>query len=243
MEVKKVRKRPDVSQRYQERKTKDERVVKCSLPGHLIEKRLMPEIQSWVRTTSKIANKGSLVFNRWLLHCLQHEIPLPDLTDQMTYLQCFTIGIAKLRKPNDVLQQVWDTHFRSFPSISRCKGDSQAYAYASKTYMTNFKNSLIFAFENRQKGYISKWCEINGIHKKHTHAIRCYINKWECRAEVPQEAYAFAEEQRETLGVDDRGLTRRWLETNMQKIVLFLSHSSVYETHSEWKMLFSRSHF
>jgi len=89
IDVNPIRKRPDVIQRLKDRKGKQERVIKCSLVGRLTEKRLLSPILSWVHTISRISNKGSLVFNRLLLHCLFHLIPLPDLSNQTLYLQCF----------------------------------------------------------------------------------------------------------------------------------------------------------
>ena len=220
----KERKRPDVVQRLKDRKGKQERVVKCSLQGRLLEKSLLPEIQRWVLTTSKITHKGALVFNRLLLHCLNRGLPLPDLTDQTLYLQCFNIGVGKLYKANDVLKEVWDTSFQSFPSIEKCRGDTQAYVYASKQYMTNFKNSLVFTFDTRQKGYVARWCEQNGIAKEHGYAIRYAINGWGCRAEVPEEARAFVQQQRELLGTEEDGITLTWLGTHMEKVVRYFYH-------------------
>lgn len=58
----KERKRSDVLQRLKDRKGKQEQVVKCSLSGRLLEKQLLPEIENWVTTVSKVTNKGSIVF-------------------------------------------------------------------------------------------------------------------------------------------------------------------------------------
>lgn len=220
----KERKRPDVVQRLKDRKGKQERVVKCSLQGRLLEKSLMPEIQRWVLTTSKITHKGALVFNRLLLHCLNRDLPLPDLADQTLYLQCFNIGVGKLYKANDVLKEVWDGCFQAFPTIEKCRGDTQAYVYASKQYMTNFKNSLVFNFDKRQKGYVARWCEQNGIAKEHGYAIRCAINGWGCRVEVPQEARAFVQHQRELIGTEEDGITLTWLGTHMENVVRYFYH-------------------
>lgn len=100
------RKRPDVVQRIKNRKGKEERVVKCSLSKKLIENSLMEEIEKWVHVTSKVTNKGSLVFNRLLLHCLNNGLELPDLTDQTLYVQCFNIGVGKTIKNIDILNDV-----------------------------------------------------------------------------------------------------------------------------------------
>ena len=42
--------------------------------------------------------------------------------------------------------------------------------------MTNFKNSLVFTFDKRQRGYVARWFEQNG------YAIRCAINGWDVGA-------------------------------------------------------------
>ena len=100
------RKRPDVIQRLKDRKGKQERVIKCSLVGRLTEKRLLSPILSWVHTVSRISNKGSLVFNRLLLHCLSHRIHLPDLSNQTLYLQCFNVGSGRLNAPISPVQDI-----------------------------------------------------------------------------------------------------------------------------------------
>lgn len=50
-----ARKRPDVIKRLRDRKGKQEHVIKCSLVGRLIEKRLLSPIFSWVHTISRIS--------------------------------------------------------------------------------------------------------------------------------------------------------------------------------------------
>lgn len=212
-------KRPDVVKRLKDRKGKQERVVKCSLQGHLTEKKLMPEIQQWVSTVSRITNKGSIVFNRLLLYCLNAKKPLPDLTDQTLYLQCFNIGVGRVNKSIPELEETWNTHFKGFPKLEKCRGDIQAYVYASKQYMTNFKNSLVYAFEGRQKAFIRHWCEQNKLTKEECYAIRCAINQWGCRTEVPESAKLFVEQQRKLLGTTEEGITHTWLGANMTNIV------------------------
>jgi hypothetical protein len=44
-------------------------VVKKSFHGSIREKRIIPELEKWVTTVSKAVNSGSLIFNRYLLHC------------------------------------------------------------------------------------------------------------------------------------------------------------------------------
>lgn len=226
----KERKRPDVLQRLKDRKGKQERVVKCSLSGRLLEKQLLPEIEKWVTTVSKVTNKGSIVFNRLLLHCLKSKKPLPDLTDQTLYVQCFNIGVGRLNKSIPELKDVWDTHFKVFPEITKCRGDTQAYVYASKHYMTNFKNSLVYAFDGRQKAFVRHWCEQKNLTKEDVYTIRCAINRWGCKGTVPEIAKAFVEEQQKLLGTTNlkEGITHSWLGTNMTTIVHYFYHILQY---------------
>lgn len=231
----KQRKRPDVLQRLKDRKGTHERVVKCSLSGRLTEKKLLPEIEKWVSTVSKVSNKGSIVFNRLLLHCLNRKKPLPDLTDQTLYVQCFNIGVGRVYKSIPELKEVWDLYFKEFPEIDKCRGDTQAYVYASKHYMTNFKNSLVYAFEGRQKAFICRWCEQHTLTKEDAYTIRCAINRWGCKGVIPEPAKTFIEEQQKLLGTTDlkEGITHTWLGANMTNIVHYFYHILQYNQRFE----------
>jgi len=231
----KERKRPDVVQRLKDRKGKQERVIKGSLSGRLLEKRLMPEIQQWVSTISKITNKGSIVFNRLLLECLNTKQPLPDLTDQTLYLQCFNIGVGRLNKSIPELDHTWTTYFKEFPTLEKCRGDTQAYCYASKQYATNFKNSLIYTFEGRQKAYIRHWCSQQTLSKEDSYAIRCAINGWECRTEVPESAKEFVKDQKTLLGTEglEGGITHTWLGLHLTNVLYYFYHILQYNEQFE----------
>ena len=234
----KPRKRPDVVQRLKDRKGKQERVVKCSLQKVLTEKHLMPEIQKWVVTTSKITQKGSLVFNKLLLHCLNRDLNLPDLTDQTLYLQCFNVGSGRLNKSIPSVKDVWGSYFKDFPKIEKNKGDTQAYVYSSKQYMTNFKTSLVYTFEGRQKHYISKWCKEHSIDKEQCHAIRCAVNRWNCKTEVKDEVKDFIMEQQALLGNTEE-LHLTWLGSHMENVVRYFYHILTYLEQFEDERLFT----
>lgn len=214
-------KRPDVVERLKARKGLRELVVKTSLSGKLNEKALLPEIEKWVDTVSKATNKGSLVFNRLLIHCLEGGHELPDLTDQTLYLQCLNIGLGRLNKPCSVLKDVWESCFQQFPKIDKNRGDTQTLVYASKNYMTVFKNFLMYTFDNRQKSYLRKWISEQGLDKETIHPIRCAINGWICRTEVPEKARFFVDEQKKILCPPDEGITHTWLGTHMEVVVRY----------------------
>lgn len=154
-DTKKVQKNRFI-ERKQANAGKREYVVKTSLAGKIKEPFLRGEIDKWVLTVSKITNKGSLVLNRTLIHCLSKGIELPDLTNQTFYYNCMTIGInkRKFKDVNKALEETWNTAFNDLPKIERNIGDTKAVLYASKTYATNFKNSLVYNFDSRQKKFL-----------------------------------------------------------------------------------------
>ena len=202
---------------------KREYVVKASLAGKIKEPVLRDEIDKWILTISKITNKGSLVFNRTLIHCLSKGIELPDLTSQTFYTQCMTIGInkQKYKVQNDALEDTWKNTFNAFPILERSPGDTQAISYASKTYATNFKNSLVHNFDSRQKKFLRQKVLELGLDKEAVHPIRCAINGFGCRTEVPEKAKAFVAEQRKFLDTPECGITFTWLGTHMDTVVKY----------------------
>lgn len=215
-------KRQDVADRFKNKKGKREKVVKCSLQNRLIEKSLLPEIEKWVLTVSKITNKGSLVFNRLLLHCLNNGIELPNLSDLTLYLQCLNIGSGVILKRNPPLEEVWNNYFTEYPSIPKIKGDIQAYTYAAKTYQTNFINSLKFTFEKRQKYFIRKWCEVNKIDSSNIYPIICEVNKrnYISKGELSEKVKDFIEIQKETLGNEEE-ITTEWIGSHKENVVSY----------------------
>ncbi len=218
------RKRPDRTEALKRRKSLQETVIKVSLPGHLKDSRLYPILQKWVSIASQTMNRGSLVFNRLLLYCLENQLQLPDFTDQTLYYQCFKVGIRTLRKNTGPIQHVWDTYFSAFPTHETLTGDSQMYAYTSKAYMTNFKNSITFCFEVRQKLYIRTWLRQNQLDSSWYHSIRSAVNGWDCQTEPPVEALDFIQAQRLLLGSPDVSIDLRWIQSNLTTVLYYYYH-------------------
>ena len=158
-------KREDVRKRLLERRDKDEVVVKCCLSSRLKESQIKQELQNRILNTAKIVHRGSLIFNRLLLHCFTTNITLPDLNDLTLYRQCFVSGIEqnKTTQKFSALKHVYITYFSTFPKPERHTSDSNSLVYAAKKYMTNFKTMLATNFEKRQKKFLYAYCEKNGI--------------------------------------------------------------------------------
>ena len=206
-----------------QRKLVKEVVVKTSLPGHLREPTLLPTLERWILHASKTMHRGSLVFNRLLLHCLDNGEPLPDLHDQSLYIQCFKVGIRNdFRKTTGPIRAVWDSYFRHFPVDEPITGDSQMYAYtANRTYKTAFFNSLQYCFKARQAAYIRQWVKQQGLPENSWHAVRCAINGWECTDTPPESTGAFVAAQRALLDPPPTGISFDWIQKNPNTVVLY----------------------
>lgn len=48
-----------------------------------------------------LVNLGSLVFNGWLIYCLDNELDLPDLKDQSFYCQFLRIGCERTTEEDE----------------------------------------------------------------------------------------------------------------------------------------------
>lgn len=179
-----TRKRPDRSDAAKRRKTLDETVVKVSLPGILVahdgQDAFREELERLVENISKSVNKGSLLLNRFLLKRLEANETLPDLSSLTLYVQCLNIGSGRLNKPTEGLQTAWDAHFSNFPKIEKLAGNAQALTYAARTFQTNFINSLVSAFDTRQKYLLKAWIVANDLPKESLQAIRFAINGMAC---------------------------------------------------------------
>jgi len=116
-------------------------------------------------------------------------------------------------------------YFKNFPVTERYSGDADVYKYSAKKYMTNFKNSLVYPFERRQKSYIFRWCKKNNIDKNQAYPIRCAINGWKCRTEVIFDAMNFVEEERNLLGIENKTeVSFEWLKSHPEDVLKYYFH-------------------
>jgi hypothetical protein len=207
-------KRPDLAAKRDEMKDSEVKVIKKSLIGVLKCKELYPIISDWVTDISKSMNRGSLVFNRFLIHYLSNNLELPNF-NQDFFNHCFKVGIRD--KILASIQSVWDQYFENFPIPKSKIGDFQPVTWATKTYITVFNNSLQFNFESRQKRYIRHWLEQNNLNKDYIHSIRCAVNGWNCKTKPPHEATEFIESQRQILNPPKEGISDNWLKSNSNR--------------------------
>jgi hypothetical protein len=224
-------KRPDLVIKGKQKKGTVEKIIKKSLFGTLRKKQLYPIISKWVSNASKTMNRGSLLFNRFLIHCLSNNIELPDFSlnpsedssTQNFFNHCFKTGKTGIKKSksNFDIQTVWNQYFQSFPPLTTETGDSRTITWIAKNYSTVFNNSLEFNFESRQKRYIRHWLEQNNLNKDWIHSIRCAVNGWNCRTEPPLEAREFILSQRQLLIPPEDGISDEWLKGNRNTILRY----------------------
>jgi hypothetical protein len=206
-----------------------ERIVKCTLASCLQSADvLMPQIQQHVTNMSKMINKGSLVFARLLLHCVDKRLEMPDLKCDTLYFQCFNVGIGTLLKPIAIVQEVWNTYFAGvFPaaSINKVFCNPQFISYAARKYKTNFHNSLFMTLEGRQKLRVRQWCELNRVDKQSINTICRAINGLECRTAPPEAATGLIAEHRQILGLQaGERVNKAWIQQHMSSVVLYFHH-------------------
>jgi hypothetical protein len=221
-ESKVKKKRTDRTETYKRKKELKEYVVKASLIGHLRTPEIYPILQNWISVASKTMHRGSLVFNRLLLYCLEQQLELPDLNDQSLYIQCFKVGVRNdFRVNTGPILEVWSSYFKNFPITPKMTGDTQMFCYTAKNYSVMFQNSLKFCFEKRQKLHICKWLKENNLEPQLWHSVRCAINNWKCKTEPPKEALEFIQDQRMILNPPEEGINLKWIEKNPNRIVVY----------------------
>src|SRR5665648_212793 len=96
-------------------------------------------VRDWVIEISKMVHLGSLVFNKFLLRCLETNTPLPDFSSltkcQTLFRQCFTILAPSnhtLRveihpKLLEVVNEFRNKH--KLPNLPRLAGDKSLINY------------------------------------------------------------------------------------------------------------------
>ena len=254
----KVDKRPDRHLAMQRRKLLNERVVKVSLPGILVNNHSKVEVRRHIDNlvcyTSKVTNLGSIVLNRMLLHCLNNDVDLPDLNSQTLFRQCMLIGVED-SKCNwlPVIQEVWAESFGSFQKIPHLKYSSTAVEYAAISLKTTLKNSLCVPFHKRQGYVIKAFLAERGFDTciKNIKMVKCLINGWKCEAKFSEVEQPLVDEfvsvQRGYLGLgDEEAVHDEWLKKYPSivlkyyyKILKYIEGYNARVAEEDWVRLFT----
>lgn len=213
-------KRPDTSKRLKEKASKDEYVIKTGLNSHLKEKQLLIPLNELVINTSKIANRGSLIFNRLLLYCFQNNIPFPDLEDRILFVHCFNVGITKFLTEDKLVEQIYNTYFSNFLKLEKIKSDYHVIHYAACKYMINFHNYLINTFEQKQRKWIKEFGKRNNLNNEEMTLIRYRINNWKTTkdTELNDICNDFISNQKSILNINKEEINKSWLKKNIHNL-------------------------
>jgi hypothetical protein len=181
-EAKKIR-RPDVSQRKQERKNLESSVVKASLRGRLCkdDRHWTPEardtllqlLDAQVESLSQMVVRGSMVANEVLQVCLREGLPLPDLSSPTFFRHCI-VG----KSTDSVITRVLNSQFGNHPAIARIKGDWAAVNILTNRYATNVQNSFVVPFLDRQRAFVAQWLKHMEFDKSYQSDIIRQVNGW-----------------------------------------------------------------
>jgi hypothetical protein len=207
-------------------------VVKLGLAHRLKIQALKPAIVKLVDLVSKSQHRAGLILNYVALRAVQEDRPIPDLTNQ-TFLDNVLTFNEESFEAYPCLREANDRVFHTFPIIEAVKGLGPiALQNARSNYQTIVKNSLVEAFEPRQKRFIRAWCTLNGIdHKKRALLLLRMINGnrvlQEELATLTTEEVSFVSEERILLHQDwnhrarsgTTKITDTWKSKNVNLVV------------------------
>jgi hypothetical protein len=211
-EAVKARRRADRAEARSLGKLQFERVVKCGLARHLLQKSLVQAIRVRVRAVSEATNRAGLMLLDIVMRYQGGGVPLPEM-DQSFFRQLL---LADRENPS-VDACVADT-FASFPSPQRFAGDGQLYSSAAARMVTTFGNSLVYAFEPRLRRYIKTWCKQAPEARGEPWPILKAITNWGTMEELTPEARDFVAEERSHMG-DPQTVTASWLKGNPEVVL------------------------
>ena len=237
-----ARKRPDKAAMKKQREFESEKAVKCGLDGHVLQKSLLGPIRDRVRTVSQATNRAGLMLLDIVMRCQDDGCALPEM-DQTFFYRLLTASSTE-----STIRTAMSDTFASFPAVPRHKGDKQLYASAAAAMKTNFKNSIVFAFEPRQKRYVAAWCKQSPEARGKPWPIIKAINNWGLEEDLTPEASEFVRTERASMGGPE-SITGTWLAGNVETVLAlyrrwltFLEDegTKLYSVTPIWKI---RSHF
>lgn len=154
----KKRKRKDVSEKLEKRKTEEEFVIKASLRGSLKgskdeKDKLQKCLKGWSDSVSQRLVFASRALTLLLKICFSQSddfktVPIPDFLDQ-TFIRQLMLGCEKARVDHSCIKNLFKQHPYLLQHTPRFEGDRNLYSASAKSFLTNIKTSLSYIFENR----------------------------------------------------------------------------------------------
>ena len=153
------RKRPDRKEKYKERKTVSETVVKCTLRRLLQgdKSKAIQAINKRVWECSRRTHSASVALNL-LVRKLFHghdvkDVQVPEFWDQ-TFIRQLMLGVEDALQPNPDVVKLFKDHPNLVPQHGRSQGDRNIYSFAAIKFSTNVKNHMILNFPKVLKRYL-----------------------------------------------------------------------------------------
>lgn len=204
--------RPDKAEAKERSKYEVERATKCALQKHLLQKSLLPAIRERVRAVSESTNRAGLMLLDIIMRSLDRCSAFPKL-DQ-TFFRHLLLGDMS----DPFVAESFAEAFSTFPRTTRFAGDGQPYSSAARDMMTNFYNSIVFAFEPRQKRYIKLWCSQDPAARGEAWPIIKAINNWGTMETLTAEGERFVAAERAHLD-NPSSITSSWLKGNVETVI------------------------
>jgi hypothetical protein len=204
--------RPDIAEAKKRAKYEVERVTKCGLQKHLLQKSLLPAIRERVRAVSESTNRAGLMLLDIIMRSLDRGSAFPTL-DQ-TFFRHLLLGDMS----DPFVVESFDEAFSTFPRMTRFAGDGQTYSSAARDMKTNFFNSIVFAFEPRQKRYVKLWCSQDPEVRGEAWPIIKAINNWGTMEALTAEGERFVEAERAHL-CGPTSINSSWLTNNVETVI------------------------
>ena len=217
--------RPDKAAAKAGRKFEQERVAKCGLHKHLSEKSLGDAIRARVRAVSEATNLAGIMLLDIVLRNMDRGTRVPDFTQ----IFCRQVMLRDMENPH-VRESVAEC-FTGFAPVERFMGDGQLYTSAALAMEVNFRNSIVFSFEQKQKRYVREWCSKAPQARGESWPIVKAINNWGTPERLTEEGARFAASEREALG-NPPAVAATWLSSNVE---------TVLRTYRRW-LVFLESH-
>lgn len=158
------KKRSDRSQKLKERKLYKETIIKTSLQKYVEEfgkkEEFLEAIKKRVESFSKAMNLASIALCGMLKELFDGRINVKDVqipkVFEQTFMRQMMLGLEDATKPYPEIDEFYRKYPELFPNPKRFQGDSNIYCAGGRTYITNFKNSLVMNFDVRILTYLKR---------------------------------------------------------------------------------------
>jgi len=140
------RKRPDRKEKFLERKTKRQTVVKRCLQKAIrdVDNKsiILSELNKRVESCSRRTHLASIAINLLVYEAYEHQTPVPEIWNE-TFVRQVLVGTKEAKKPIELITNLFQRYPRLVYDVNdRHTGDGNIYTHAAKRFVVNIKNHL-----------------------------------------------------------------------------------------------------